>query len=81
MGFIFRLILFIIIFSWVLRALRRLVFRRFYNKHFNQRGESSFNSSQQQENKPETQEDRILDYQRKRFESTDVEDADFEEIK
>ena len=41
-----------------------------YNRH-----------SQQQKNEPETQEDRILDYQKKSFETTDVIDVEFEEIK
>lgn len=41
------------------------------------------NYSQQQEQttkEPQTQEERILDYQRKTFESTDAQDVEFEEI-
>ncbi|MDO5522880.1 MAG: hypothetical protein Q4G48_02415 [Bacteroidia bacterium] len=38
-------------------------------------------SRPQQEKTPETQEDRILDYQRKSFEKTDAVDVEFEEIK
>ena len=37
--------------------------------------------SQQQQNEPETQEERILDYQRKSFDSEEAEDADFIEVK
>ena len=37
--------------------------------------------SQQQQNEPETQEERILDYQKKSFETTDAIDVEFEEIK
>ncbi|MDD3788153.1 MAG: hypothetical protein PHO94_05610 [Petrimonas sp.] len=44
-----------------------------------QRNRSYGETSQPQE--PETQEERILDYQKKSFESADAEDVDFEEIK
>jgi hypothetical protein len=54
------------------------------------RGDSRPNSSYQQQRqrqrqnppkKTETQEDRIIDYQKKSFEATQVEDVDFEEIR
>ncbi|MDD4777061.1 MAG: hypothetical protein PHV53_02115 [Fermentimonas sp.] len=35
----------------------------------------------EQPKQPETQEDRIIEYQKKSFESTEAEDADFIEIK
>ncbi|MDD2299552.1 MAG: hypothetical protein PHQ67_03725 [Fermentimonas sp.] len=38
-------------------------------------------SRPEQPKQPETQEDRIIEYQKKSFESTEAEDADFVEIK
>lgn len=85
MGYILKLILFIIVFSWIIRIVRRLIFTFLYKKNFNQqqqRQQNRYNNPPEQERKvPETQEERILDLQRKKFESTDVEDVDFEEIK
>lgn len=37
--------------------------------------------NKKEEKQPETQEERILEYQKKSFEKTDAEDVDFEEIK
>lgn len=43
---------------------------------------SGANKSRKNEQpKPQTQEDRIIDYQRKSFESSKIEDVDFVEIK
>ena len=85
MGYIFKFILFVIVFSWIIRALRRIIFGMFYKRKFNQYNNQYNNqhNRQQQEKKkaPETQEDRILDFQRKKFESTDIVDADYEEVK
>lgn len=79
---ILRLILFVIVFSWILKIVRRLIAFFFYKKNFNQNNNNPHNRAPQQERKvPETQEDRILEFQRKNFESTEVEDADFEEVK
>ncbi len=79
---ILRLILFVIVFSWILKIVRRLIAFFFYKKNFNQNNNNPYNRAPQQERKvPETQEDRILEFQRKNFESTEVEDADFEEVK
>ncbi len=82
MGYILRLILFFIVFSWIIKIARRLIINRIYKKHFNQQN-NPFNRQQPEPEKraPETQEERILDFQRKKFEATDIEDADFEEIK
>lgn len=50
------------------------------------KNQSNYRSQQQryqsnQKNQPENQQDRIIDYQKKNFESTEVVDADFVEIK
>jgi hypothetical protein len=45
---------------------------------------SSYQQQRRRQNSPkktETQEERIMDYQKKSFEATQVEDVDFEEIK
>ncbi len=82
MGYIIRFILFVIVFSWILKVVRRLFFRFFYRRHFNQQNRNPYNQSPKEERRaPETQEDRILDFQRKKFESTDIEDAEYEEVK
>lgn len=82
MGYILRLILFFIVFSWIIKIARRLILAFLYKKNFNRQQQNRYNNTPQQERKvPETQEERILDLQRKKFESTDVEDVDFEEIK
>lgn len=85
MGYIFKFILFVIVFSWILKAARRLLFGIFYKRKFNQYNNQYNNQQQQQpqqdKKSPETQEERILDFQRKKFESTDIEDADYEEVR
>lgn len=48
------------------------------------RGRQSSNYHQQraqQARQPETQQDRIIEYQKKNFESSEIEDADFVEVK
>ena len=80
MGFIIRFILFVVVFSWIIRALRRLIFGMFYKRKFNQYNNQQ-SRAQQEKKTPETQQDRILDFQRKKFETTEVEDAEYEEIR
>lgn len=41
----------------------------------------SYGETRQTKKTPENQEERILEYQKKNFESSDAEDVDFEEIK
>jgi hypothetical protein len=50
---------------------------------FGKRRKQSSNNYQRppQPKQPETQHERIIEYQKKNFESSDIEDADFEEIK
>jgi hypothetical protein len=57
------------------------IFFRIKSNGRKQRSYSRQQSSQQPNPQPESQEDRILEYQKKNFEATDVEDADFEELK
>ena len=77
MGFLFKVLLIFAVIYMVISFLGRILFgtRRKpqaspYSRH-----------SQQQQKEPETQEDRILDYQRKSFEKTDAVQLEFEEIK
>lgn len=77
MGFLIKVLLVFAVIYMVINFLGRILFGTKrkpqaspYNRH-----------SQQQKNEPETQEDRILDYQKKSFETTDAVDVEFEEIK
>lgn len=45
------------------------------------RGYNSQDGRTQTEKEPETQEERILDYQKRKFENMDVQDVEFEEVK
>lgn len=78
MGFIKALLFFIVIY-WAIKLLFRVLLGSVYKRS---RFESeNGKETKQPEKTPETQEDRILDYQRKNFEATDAVDVDFEEIK
>lgn len=73
---LFILFLLIIIFYLIFKLLKRLFIGWLFSTHTN--------NHRQEEPKPKTpenQEDRILEYQKKSFEKTDVEDVEFEEIK
>lgn len=77
MGFLFKVLLIFAIIYMVISFIGRLLFG---TKRKSQASPYSRHSSQQQK-EPETQEERILDYQRKSFEKTDAVDVEFEEIK
>ena len=84
MGYFIRFLLAIIVINFLIK----LIFRLFFGWRRQKSGYNPYNqqqSRQQQSNttdkKPESQEERILDFQRKSFESTKAEDADFVEIK
>lgn len=77
MGFLFKVLLIFAIIYMVISFVGRMLFG---TKRKPQAGPYSRHSRQQQK-EPETQEDRILDYQRKSFEKTDAVDVEFEEIK
>lgn len=79
MGFLLRIILiFVFIYLLIRGFFNLLTFGSRYRKN------NPYNHQQQkskQNVQPETQEDRIIEYQKKSFESSDIEDADFVEIK
>ena len=77
MGF-FILILFILIFYIGFKWISNIFFGAFTQNE----SQSTYQLQRERETQePETQEDRILDFQRKIFESSDAEDVDFEEVK
>ena len=64
----------------VLRGIFAFLFRFLNTDRFNsQKGRPHQRPTQPKQ--PESQEERIIDYQKKSFESTEVEDADYIEIK
>ena len=76
MGFIIKFILFTAIFFFLFRLISSFLFgKRNPSNTYRHRPQ------QQQPSEPETQEDRILEYQKKSFEKTDAVDVEFEEIK
>ena len=77
MGFLIKVLLVFAVIYMVINFLGRALFGT------RQKPQSNPHSrhSQQQQNEPETQEARILDYQKKSFETTDAIDVEFEEIK
>lgn len=82
MGFLIKFFLFFTAIYLIIKFLGSLLL----GKRNKQNSSTYRNSrSQQTRRKPprqtETQKDRIIDYQKKTFESTEVEDADFVEIK
>ena len=64
----------------VIRGIFAFLFRFMNTSRFNsQKGRAQERPMQPKQ--PESQEERIIDYQKKSFESTEVEDADYVEIK
>ncbi|MEA4904664.1 MAG: hypothetical protein VB090_07470 [Petrimonas sp.] len=77
MGYLFKVLLIFAVIYMAINFLGRALFgtrRKPQANPYNRQ-------SQQPQNEPETQEDRILDYQKKSFETTDAIDVEFEEIK
>lgn len=77
MGFIIRVLIVFAIIYFAISLLGRILFgvrRKPQANHYSRQSKSS-------EKEPESQEERILDYQRKSFEASDAVDVDFEEIK
>lgn len=70
------ILLFLIIY-FLLRAISKWLIG---TRGFNRRTSSPYGQSREAQ-EPETQEERILDYQKKSFESADAVDVEFEEIK
>lgn len=76
MGFLFKFILGFLVVYFLLKSLTAFLLGK--------RGRQTPNFRQQrpqQPKQPENQKDRIIEYQRKKFESSEIEDADFEEVK
>lgn len=78
MAVLLKIILVFVVFYYLSRFLMRLFFGRLQRKASAFQNEQKANAETKE---PETQEERILDYQRKSFESADVDDVDFEEVK
>ena len=79
MGFIIKFFLFFLAIYLFLKA-----FGAWLLGKRNKQNHSRYSHQQtrtQPPKQPETQQDRIIDYQKKTFESSEVEDADFVEIK
>lgn len=80
MGFLFKFLIFFIAIYFVLKGVAAWLLGK-RNRQHRYTG-SRYNQAYREEPKqPETQKDRIIDYQRKKFESSEVEDADFIEYK
>ncbi len=77
MGFLIKVLL---VFAVIYMAINFLGRALFGTQRKPQAGPYSRHARQQQ-HEPETQEERILDYQKKSFETTDAVDVEFEEIK
>lgn len=75
MGFLSLLLFFIVVyfgFRWIWKVVTSIL---------TPPRQQAYNRQQKTQQEPETQEERILDFQKKSFESADAEDVDFEEIK
>jgi len=80
MGKILWILLIFGIFIFVMRLIGRFI--AFFRGNTGRPASSYYQQRQQNTyKKPETQEDRIMGYQKKSFETTEVEDVEFEEIK
>jgi site-specific DNA-adenine methylase len=76
----FKFLFLLILTFMVLRGVFAFLFRFLNTGRFNsQQGRTKQRPTQPKQ--PESQEERIIDYQKKSFESTEVEDADYIEIK
>lgn len=80
MGFLFKFLLFFIAIYFFLKAIAGWLLGKRYREN-KSRGSFHRQSRNEPPKQPETQKDRIIDYQRKKFESSEVEDADFIEVK
>lgn len=76
MGFLFRFFLGFIIIYFVLKAFFSILTGKRTRRYSNQRQQQA-----NQPRKPYNQQDRITEYNKKNFELSEIEDADFEEVK
>ena len=81
MCFLIRFLLLFFVIYLLLKGLANLLTfgSRYRKRNEYQQQQQQYNS--QKNKQPETQEDRIIEYQKKKFESSEIEDADFVEIK
>ena len=77
----FKFLLFFILIFLAIRGVFIFLFRILSIGRYNSQGKKNPQQPPNRPKQPETQDERIIDYQKKTFESTEVEDADFVEIK
>lgn len=76
----FKFLFFLILSFIIIRSVFFILFRILGGKRFNAKNRR-YRQRPNRPKQPETQDERIIEYQKKSFESTEVEDADFIEIK
>lgn len=86
MGVVLKFIIFLIgglFFLTLLLGVKTVgkILRLFFGPKRSSRNTYQSSGRQTQNSEPETQEDRIISYQKKNFESIQAEDVDFEEVK
>ena len=85
MGFLLKIVAIFLFFYFLFRFLLRFFLGAGQRRGYNYRQWGGTNTRNQQPHHqpkdPETQEERILEYQKKSFESADAHDVEFEEIK
>ncbi len=80
MGIILRFFLTFFVFYFLIKfAINLLIGKRWASENKTYRQQQQ--QQQQKRNKIQSQEDRIISYQKKKFESSTIEDVEFEEIK
>ncbi len=82
MGLITKFFIFFLAIYLILRSFGRWLLGKRFKQNSSRYGTPHSGQSRRESPKqPETQQDRIIGYQKKTFESTEVEDAEFVEIK
>lgn len=76
----FKFLFFLILSFIIIRAIFSILFRILGVNRFNSKNRK-YQQRPNRPKQPESQDERIIEYQKKSFESTEVEDADFIEIK
>ncbi|MFA7226858.1 MAG: hypothetical protein WC078_04305 [Dysgonamonadaceae bacterium] len=82
MGIILRFFLTFFVFYFLIKfVINLLIGKRWASENKTYRQQQQQQQQQQKRNKIQSQEDRIISYQKKKFESSTIEDVEFEEIK
>ncbi len=76
MGFLIKFLLGFMVVYFILRSVASFLIGKRGRK-----GSTYRQQQAQQEKQPENQQERIIEYQKKNFESSEIEDADFVEVK